>query len=46
MATKANSNLRQTTEMELFALVVAGFRSELRILPNIKMKLFTKKVKN
>ena len=32
MATKANSKLPKTSEMELFAQVVAGFRGELRIL--------------
>ena len=42
MATKANSKLCQTSEMELFAQVVTGFRGKLRILPNIEQKMDTK----
>ena len=33
MATKTNSKPCQTSEMELFAQVVTGYRSELRTLP-------------
>ena len=43
--TKLSSKPCQTSEMELFARVVAGFRGELRISPT-KMKLFAKIVEN
>ena len=35
VATKANSNICQTSEMELFPQVVTSFRGKLRILSNI-----------
>ena len=35
MATKANSKLYQTSEMELIPQVVTDFRGELKILPNV-----------
>ena len=52
MAKKANSKPCQSSEMELFAQVVTGFRGELRILLNMeqkmnkKMKFFAELVKN
>ena len=35
MATKANTELCKTFEIELYSQVVIGFRGELRILPKI-----------
>ena len=35
MATKANKKPCKTSEIELFPLVVTGFRGEVRILPKI-----------
>ena len=40
--TKVNSKLCQTADMELFLLVVAGFRGQLRILPYIEDGAFCK----